>query len=254
MCALPVLFGFALPVGVMLGHALENREHWLDRNLVQALINTLYLCTAAAIATVAAANLLVFVVRGARSWLGNTVLSLTMIGYATPGAILGLGILLPLSKLDHAVADAWQYLTGEDPGLLMTGSAFAVGMAYCIRFFALAQGAADSAMGRVSPNIVSAARSLGRTAAGTLVSVKMPIMRGSMIVAALLVFVDSVKELPATLLLRPFNFNTLATRVYERASLEAIGEAAPAALLVTLVGCMGVAVIARTRNRLVDSR
>jgi len=115
-----------------------------------------------------------------------------------------------------------------------------------VRFFAIAQGAADAAMGRISPSLPMAARSLGQTAAGTLGRVHLPMIRGSIATALLLVFVDSTKELPATLLLRPFNFNTLATRVYDEASLENLGQAAPAALIVIAVGLVAVLLLART--------
>ena len=139
-------------------------------------------------------------------------------------------------------------ITGYDPGLLLTGTSVAMIYAFGVRFFAIAQNAADSAMGRVSPSLPMAARSLGRTAGGALREVYVPLIRGSVGTALLLVFVDSVKELPATLLLRPFNYNTLATRVYEKASLEQIGEAAPAAILVILVGLVAVAFMARANR------
>ena len=121
-------------------------------------------------------------------------------------------------------------------------------LAYCVRFFAIAQGAADAAMGRVSPSLPMAARSLGRTQGRVLSEVYVPLMRGSVASALLLVFVDCVKELPATLLLRPFNFNTLATRVHDQASLENLGQAAPAATLVIAVGLVAVGLLARTNR------
>jgi iron(III) transport system permease protein len=117
-----------------------------------------------------------------------------------------------------------------------------------VRFFGVAQGAVDSAFGRVSPNLPMAARSLGRTTGGVLGAVYLPMMRGSVATALLIVFVDCVKELPATLLLRPFNFNTLSTRVFELASLERLGEAAPAALLVMAVGLVAVFALARSNR------
>jgi iron(III) transport system permease protein len=128
---------------------------------------------------------------------------------------------------------------------MITGTAFALGLAYVVRFFGIAQGALDAAYGRVSPSLPMAARSLGRSASGTLGAVYVPLMRGSVLTALLVVFVDCVKELPATLLLRPFNYNTLSTRVYELASLERLSEAAPAALLVMAVGMIAVVIVAR---------
>ncbi|MBL9048098.1 MAG: iron ABC transporter permease, partial [Tabrizicola sp.] len=172
----------------------------------------------------------------------------SMLGYAAPGAVLALGLLFPLATVDHGLADLVQGMTGTDPGLLITGTAFGLGIAYLVRFFGIAQGAVDAAFGRVSPALSIAARSLGKSAGGTLAAVYLPLMRGSVATALVVVFVDCVKELPATLLLRPFNYNTLSTRVHELASLERLSEAAPAALLVAAVGLVAVVVLARGQS------
>ena len=246
LCGMPFLIGFVLPVSVILAHALENSERWLDPGLHRALMSTLFVGGSAAVATVLGALVLVYGVRMTGRRLPGMVLPLTTIGYAAPGAVLGVGLLYPMSAADHAIADMIETLTGNDVGLLMTGSAFAIIYAYCVRFFAIAQAAADAALGRISPSLPMAARSLGQTAGGTLRRVHLPLIKGSVGTALLLVFVDCVKELPATLLLRPFNFNTLSTRVYEKASLEQIGDAAPAAILVILVGLAAVLLMART--------
>ncbi|MCI2398987.1 iron ABC transporter permease [Aliiroseovarius subalbicans] len=246
MCTLPFLVGFVLPVGVMLHHALSRPDRWWEPGLLSALGNTLTVGGLAAIVTVLAALFLVYGVRMSGSRLPRLILPISTLGYAAPGAVLGVGILVPMAVLDNTLADGILALTGWDPGLFLTGTAFALVFAYCVRFFAIAQGAADAAMDRVSPSLPMAARSLGRTAGGALREVYVPLIRGSVGTALLLVFVDSVKELPATLLLRPFNYNTLSTRVYEHASLERIGDASPAALLVCVVGLAAVIVMART--------
>ncbi|MBK5934485.1 iron(III) transport system permease protein [Rhodovulum imhoffii] len=248
LCALPVLLGFVLPVGVIASHAL-SAEGWLDPGLAQALWNTLMVGGLAAAGTVTAALFLVYGVRLTGRTLPKLLLPVTTIGYAAPGAVLGVGLLIPMAAADNALANGMERLFGYDPGLLMTGSAFAIIFAYGVRFFAIGQGAADAAMGRITPSLPMAARSLGRTARGTLTSVYLPLIRPSVGTALLLVFVDCVKELPATLLLRPFNFNTLATRVYEKASLENLGDAAPAALLVSAVGLVAVGLLARANHR-----
>jgi iron(III) transport system permease protein len=248
LCMIPFAIGFVLPVAVMLGHSLDNPEVWVAPGLLQALVNTLFVGGLAAVLTVGAALYLVYGVRMAGRGMARVVLPLTTLGYAAPGAVLAVGILIPLAALDNRVADAVLALTGFDPGLIMTGTAGAIILAYAVRFFGIAQGAADAAFGRISPSLPMAARSLGRTAGGALRSVYLPLMRGSVATALLVVFVDCVKELPATLLLRPFNFNTLATRVYELASLERLGEAAPAALVVMAVGLLAVALLARANR------
>ncbi|ESW59965.1 MAG: iron ABC transporter permease [Rhodobacter sp. CACIA14H1] len=248
LCLLPFGMGFVLPVAVMLDHSLGNPEVWVAPGLLEALGNTLFVGGVAAVLTVGAALFLVYAVRMAGRGVARVVLPLTTLGYAAPGAVLAVGLLIPLAALDNRFADAVLALTGHDPGLLMTGTAGAVILAYAVRFFGIAQGAVDTAFGRVSPSLPMAARSLGRSAGGALGSVYMPLMRGSVATALLVVFVDCVKELPATLLLRPFNFNTLATRVYELASLERLGEAAPAALVVMAVGLSAVVLLARANR------
>jgi iron(III) transport system permease protein len=245
LCLLPFAGGFVLPVAVMLVHSAKAPEGWLAPGLAEALGNTLVVGGLAALATVGAAIYLVYALRMARSALVRWLLPLTLIGYAAPGAVLALGLLVPLAALDHRLADGVLALTGWDPGLMITGTAFALGLAYMVRFFGVAQGAVDAAFGRVSPSLPMAARSLGRTAGGTLGAVYLPLMRGSVLTALLVVFVDCAKELPATLLLRPFNYNTLSTRVFELASLERLSEAAPAALVVMAVGLVAVVIVAR---------
>jgi iron(III) transport system permease protein len=248
-CAGPFATGFVLPVAVMLHHGLRNPQAWVAPGLGQALAHTLTVAGVAAAVTVAAALFMVYGVRLSGARLPRLLLPLTTLGYAAPGAVLAVGFLVPLAALDNRVADAILALTGRDPGLLMTGTAAALVLAYLVRFFAVAQGAAEAAFGRVTPALPAAARSLGRGPGGALASVYMPLMRGSVATALLIVFVDCAKELPATLLLRPFNFDTLATRTYELASLERLGEASPAALLVMAVGLGAVAVMARTAAR-----
>lgn len=248
LCLVPFTGGFVLPVSVMLVHSATAPEGWLAPGLFDALKNTLIVGGLAALVTVAAAIFLVYALRMKGSPAARTILPLTLIGYAAPGAVLALGLLLPLAALDHRMADGILALTGWDPGLMITGTAFALGLAYMVRFFGIAQGAVDAAFGRVSPNLAMAARSLGRSASGTLVAVYLPLIRGSVLTALLVVFVDCVKELPATLLLRPFDFNTLSTRVFELASLERLSEAAPAALLVMAVGLVAVAILARDQR------
>ena len=228
--------------------ALRNPAGWVSPDLLGARWHSLVAGGAAAALTVGGALVLVYGVRLAGSDLPRRLLPVTAIGYAAPGAVLAVGLLVPLAALDHRVADGVLALTGFDPGLLLTGTAAAIVLAYVVRFFGIAQGAVDSAFGRVSPNLPLAARSLGRGAGGVLRRIYLPMMRGSVATALLVVFVDCVKELPATLLLRPFNYNTLATRVYEQASLERLGEAAPAALLVMAVGLIAVALMARANR------
>ena len=246
LCMIPFTLGFVLPVGVMGAHALQKPEAWFAPGLGAAVVNTLFVGGLAALITVGAALFLIYGLRMTGRTAARLILPVTALGYAAPGAVMAVGILIPLAAVDHYLADAVQAATGHDPGLLLTGTVAALVLAYAVRFFGIAQSAVDSAFGRVSPSLPMAGRSLGRTSGQTLMAVYLPLMRGSVSTALLVVFVDCVKELPATLLLRPFNFNTLSTRAYDLASLEKIGEAAPAALLVIAVSLAAVSLMDRT--------
>ncbi|TGD66027.1 iron ABC transporter permease [Tabrizicola sp. WMC-M-20] len=248
LCMVPVSVGFLLPVAVMGWHGLRRPEVWLAPGLARALGNTLITGGLAAGLTVGAAIFLVYGLRMINRTAARWILPVTTLGYAAPGAVLAVGILIPLAALDHKLADAVLAVSGWDPGLMLTGTAAALVLAYSVRFFGVAQGAVDAAFGRISPSLPMAARSLGRSPGGALRAVHLPLMRGSVATALLVVFVDCVKELPATLLLRPFNYNTLSTRVFELASLERLEDAAPAALVVMAVGLLAVALLARTHR------
>lgn len=249
LCLIPFAIGFVVPVAVMLRHGLVDPSVWVSPGLFQALGNTVLVSGLAAGATVMGAVLLVYGVRLTGQTLPGLILPVASLGYAAPGAVLALGLLIPLAALDHRVADLVLAVTGYDPGLILTGTALALGLAYVVRFFGVALGSVDAGVGRIAPNLPLAARTLGQGTAGTLRQVYLPLLQGSIATALLVVFVDCVKELPATLLLRPFNFNTLATRVYEQASLERLNEAAPAALLVMAVGMCAVVLLARSQAR-----
>ncbi|MFT7027370.1 MAG: iron(III) transport system permease protein [Paracoccaceae bacterium] len=250
-CTAPVLLGFALPVGVMASHAFASAEIWADPKVWRAAFNTFWLSSVAAVIAAASGVLLVYGARASRSAGPRWVAKAAAVGYAAPGAVLAVGVLLPASAFDNLVADAVFDTTGWDPGLILTGSAATVVFAYVVRFAAVAHGAVDGALGRVTPSMEMAARALGETRRGALARVHLPIIRGSVLTATLLIFVDSAKELPATLILRPFNFDTLATRIYSAASLEDLSAAGPPALAIIAVGLAPVLLLIR---QLRDSR
>ena len=245
LCAFPLLFGFVLPVGVIAGHALENLENWLAPEFWAALGRTVGLGATAALIAVAAGLFLAFGARRAAGRAPKLIAQATMIGYAAPGAVLAVGVLIPMAALDRTIHFAMKDMFGFGTGLLLTGSAFAIIFAYVVRFNAIAFGAMDGALGRITPSMDMAARTLGASPGGALRRVHMPIISGSMVTAAMLIFVDAVKELPATLILRPFNFSTLSTHVYDWASREHLAEAAPAALAIVVVGLFPVAILIR---------
>jgi len=234
-CALPVLFGFVLPAGVLLHDAVVHVAAGLAPAFWQAALNSLLLAAAAASLAVGFAVVLAYARRQTRSKLIQAASTLPAISYAVPGTVLAIGLLIPLAGLDNFVDSLMRSLFGISTGLLLSGTAFAIVLAYTIRFLAASLGAMEAGLSKVSRNIDAAARTLGATISEMLFKVHLPLLRPALGAAALLVFVDSMKELPATLLLRPFNFDTLATQVFTLVSLYRYEEAGLSALTIVLV-------------------
>jgi len=255
LCALPVILGFVLPAWVLASNAVRYYSETVQANVLQYALNSLGLSAAAALIAV---TLGLFLAYGARISGDKTTRALTRfasMGYAVPGAVLAVGVVIPLAAFDNAV-DAWMRDTwGISTGLLLSGTAFAIVYGYVVRFLALAFGAMDASLTKVTPNMEGAARTLGCGPAKTLGRVHLPLIRASILAALVLVFVDAMKELPMTMLLRPFNFDTLATFVHQYASDELFEEASLGALLIVLVGTLPVVILTRqlTRARPADT-
>jgi iron(III) transport system permease protein len=249
LCAIPFALGFVLPTSVVAWHAFDHLEQWGNLRFWRALANTAMLAASAAGLACLIGVVMVYGARSARASLPRWMAQATALGYAAPGAVIAVGVLIPLAAFDHWLADGIEDLTGIDIGLLLTGSAAAIVFAYLVRFAVIAHGAIDGALGRITPSMELAARTLGASRHSVLRRIHVPMIRGSVLTAGLLIFVDGSKELPATLILRPFNFETLATTVYNAASLEQLDKAGPAALAIVVVGLLPVAILARTLNR-----
>jgi iron(III) transport system permease protein len=171
------------------------------------------------------------------------------LGYALPGSVIAVGVLLPVTQLDHLISGLAERLLGIQTGLLFTGSIAALVYACLVRYLTAALQSVDAGLARITPNMEHAARSLGLNAAQTLARVHLPLLRSSCLTAGLLVFIDVMKELPATLVMRPFNFNTLATQAYTLAADERLAEAAGPALAIVAVGLLPMLVICRSIAR-----
>ena len=170
-------------------------------------------------------------------------------GYAVPGAVIAIGVLIPAARIDNLLADAAAAVFGISTGLVLTGSIVALVYAYLIRFLAVALQSVESGLSRITPAMEDAARSLGLGPAATLARVHVPMMRSSLVTAALLVFVDVMKELPATFVMRPFNFDTLAVQAYNLAADERLAEASTASLAIVAVGLLPLVLAARRMVR-----
>ncbi|MPN29654.1 hypothetical protein SDC9_177107 [bioreactor metagenome] len=191
------------------------------------------------------ALLLAYGARLSKGTLATGLNRLVGLGYAVPGAVIAVGVLIPVTRLDNWLAGQWQAWFGHNPGLLLTGGIAALIYAYLVRFLAVALHTVESSLGKITPNMDDAARSLGLGQGGTMRRVHVPMLRGSLLTAGLLVFVDVMKELPATLVMRPFNFDTLATQAYTLASDERLAEASTAALAIVMVGLLPLIALSR---------
>jgi iron(III) transport system permease protein len=241
-CSVPVVFGFLLPT-VLLVHAWWQLGGGLDARLGGWALNTALLSGLAVVLVVPLALVLAYAVRTVQvRWVG-ALAAVAGAGYAVPGIVLGVGLLAVVGAVDRFAAG----LTGG--GLLLGGTAVAVVYAYCVRFFAVAQHGLEASLKRISPSMDASARTLGAGRLEMLWRVHWPLLRPSIATAALLVFVDCLKELPATLVLRPFNFDTLAVVAYNFAADERLSEAALPSLVIVLVGLLPVTVLARSFRR-----
>jgi iron(III) transport system permease protein len=233
-CALPLVFGFLVPASVLARNAVVHVAAGLSPEFYRAAVNSLLLSASGACLAVVFAVALGYARRQTRSKLIHVLSAVPAISYAVPGTVLAIGLLIPLAALDNGIDSLARSLFGLPTGLLLSGSAFALVLAYTIRFLAASFGAVEAGLSKISRNTDAAARTLGATISETLWRVHLPLLRPALGAAALLVFVDSMKELPATLLLRPFNFDTLATHVFTLASLYRYEEAGLSALTIVV--------------------
>ncbi|MGV6804422.1 MAG: ABC transporter permease [Ruegeria sp.] len=249
LCAIPVLLGFVLPVIVLVHMGLDSEQNLLSHRYAGFVRNSLILAGTAAVITVCAAICVGFYQRLRPGRGSATAAYLARLGYAVPGGVIAVGLIVPFAGFDNAL-DAWMRKTFDiSTGLLLTGSIWLLVAAYMVRFLAAALSAYESGQSTVHANMDAAARSLGQTPLGTLRRVHLPILTPSLLTALLIVFVDVMKELPATLIMRPFNFDTLAVQAYRLASDERLEGAAVPSLVILAVGLLPVILICRQVGR-----
>lgn len=248
-CSAPVIFGFFLPAGVLINLTIRERESiWIERVLT-LVTNSFTLAGVTAVAAVLLAVLVAYATRLSKHPAVNAANRLASLGYAIPGAVIAIGILIPLARFDNILADVVENAFGVDIGLLFTGTILALVYAYLVRYLAVALQTVDAGLAKITPSMDDAARSLGLGPARTLRRVHAPMLWGSMLTAGLLVFVDVMKELPATFALRPFNFDTLAIEAFNLTKDERLAEAALPSLLIVAVGLLPLIIISRRMTR-----
>ncbi|MDY0072846.1 MAG: iron ABC transporter permease [Thauera sp.] len=244
-CFLPLLLGFLLPAGLLLQMAFVDGDSQFGPRFIQLARNSFTLAAVTAVLGVMLAVLLAYAARLARNRLPAALNRVVALGYAVPGSVIAVGVLIPVTRLDAWLAQSWQAAFGVNPGLILTGTIAALVYAYLARMLAVALQTVEASLSKITPSMDDAARSLGFGKWATLRRVHVPILRGSLLTAALLVFVDVMKELPATLVIRPFNFDTLATQAYTLASDERLAEASTASLIIVAVGLLPMILISR---------
>ncbi|MCC6868751.1 MAG: iron ABC transporter permease [Burkholderiales bacterium] len=249
VCTIAVTVGFALPVAILLRLIHADPEIAFDARFATWMGHTLVAAGVAAGVCAVLAIVVAYALRLNPGWPMRAASRVLTLGYAVPGTVLAVGVLLPLGTIDAVYADWRRSVTGVAPGLLLTGTIVALVYAYVVRYFAVAWNAVEPGFARITPAMDAAARSLGVGAAGTLVRVHAPLLARSVAAALLLSFVDVMKELPATLILRPFNFDTLATQAYQLARDERLAEAAVPSLAIVVVGLVPIVLLARLARR-----
>ncbi|MGF1458076.1 MAG: ABC transporter permease [Leptolyngbyaceae cyanobacterium] len=239
-CVLPISLGLLLPGGLLLNMTLSNLDKSLNREFVELATHSLILSSTTAGLGILLALILAY---GARLQPSRSVrlgVQVASLGYAVPGAVIAVGIMMPIGKLDNAIATFAEQVLGVSPGLLLSGTVAALVFAYLVRFLAIAIGTLQAGLTKIRPTLDDASRSLGNSPTKTLTQVHAPLLSGSLLTAAVIVFVDVMKELPATMVIRPFNFDTLAVRVFQYASDERLVDAAAPALAILVVGIIPV--------------
>jgi len=249
ICFMPLLFGFLLPFAQLSVWSYETAADVIDDDFILLVWNSLTLAASTAILAVLLALLLAY---GKRLYPHRLIRSATRIaamGYAIPGTVIAIGIVLPFAWLDNTIDDYFRSYWDFSTGLLLSGTLFALVFSYLVRFLAVSFGTVESALEKIKPSLDNAARTLGKNSLQTLYQIHLPLMKTGLLTAVLLVFVDVLKELPATLLLRPFNFNTLAVKAYELAADERLEDAASASIMIVLTGLIPVLLLSYSISR-----
>jgi len=245
-CLMPLLFGFLLPAFQLSLWAIDTYAVMIDSSFYKLVLHTILLGLSTAVLAVMLALFMVYGKRVLANKLVFASIRVVAIGYAVPGTIIAVGVIIPLTWFDNSLDSFMREQFDVSTGLLLSGTLFAVMFAYLVRFLAVSIQSVESGLIKIKPSMDEAARALGRKPADILFNVHLPLMKGSVLTALLIVFVDVMKELPATLILRPFNFNTLAVRAFELASDERLADSSSAALMIVVVGLLPVILLSKS--------
>lgn len=245
VCLIPFLFGFFIPVLQLLSWASQTAAKIVNPEFFSLILNSFVLAALAATVCVVVSVLLVFAALINQAGFVRGLSKIATLGYSIPGAVIAVGVMIPLIGLDRWFINLLQANFQYSGGLLLSGTIFGLVFAYMVRFLAVSYSPVEAESKKISLYLVEAARSLGLAPYQALYRVKLPLLKNAMLSAALLVFVDVLKELPLTLILRPFNYHTLATKAYQLAGDELIAESASPALIIIATGILPILVLNR---------
>ncbi len=249
VCASPLIFGFIIPVGILINWAIDTYSSVLGKDFYALLFNSLVLAFITSILALVIALFMAYSNRNSQSVINRMMVRFVSMGYAIPGTVIAVGVLIPFAWFDNTLDKLLMDNFDINSGLLISGTVFTLVFAYLVRFLAVSINTSEAALGKIKPVMDEVAKTAGMQSASIVKRIHMPMMRGSLLTALLLVFVDVLKELPATLILRPFNFNTLAVRTYELANEELLADAAVPALAIVMAGIIPVILISNSISR-----
>lgn len=249
VCVLPILVGFVVPAVVLVRLCLSGDLDIDPRQFGRVVTNSFLLAAGAAVIVTAVAVAVGFWVRADARGIARGLARVASLGYATPGAVIAVGILIAVAWIDRGIGRTIQAMTGHDAGLIVGGTLIALLYGYLARFFSVAYAPVESGLSKIRPSLEAAARTLGCRPAAVLWRVHLPLMRPSVLSALVLVFVDVMKELPATMILRPFNLDTLAVEAFRMATTERLAEAGLFSLVIVGTGLVPVIILSRTITR-----
>ncbi len=249
ICAAPLVFGFIIPVSLLINWAMDTYAEVLGKDFYLLLFHSLLLAFVTSVLALAIALFMAYSNRNSPSLLNRILLRFVSMGYAIPGTVIAVGVLIPFAWFDNSLDTLLMENLNISSGLLISGTVFTLVFAYLVRFLAVSINTVEAALVKIKPVMDEVAKTTGMRAGTIVKRIHIPMMRGSLLTALLLVFVDVLKELPATLILRPFNFNTLAVRTYELANEELLAEAAVPALAIVIAGIIPVIIISNSISR-----
>jgi iron(III) transport system permease protein len=248
-CAIPFLFGFLIPVAQLISWSFQTAGQVVNTEFLRLVLNSFMLALIASSLCVAVALFVVYAARLNQSVLTQGLSRFAVLGYSIPGAVIAVGVLIPFNKIDQSIDRFMTTNFDISTGLILTGTLLAVTFAYLVRFLAISFNPIKAGFENMGTNLNEASLSLGTTPLKTLKKINLPLVKGALLAAAILVFVDVLKELPVTLILRPFNFDTLAIRAFELASDELVAQSANAALIIILTSVLPVIALSNLMSR-----